>query len=113
MMWLKRLLLVVSLLAALRALDLLIADNLTEYAIRIILFCGINSILAVGLNLINGTTGQFSIGHAGFMAVGAYTTAFMAISLENAFFPVQAGHLGFGSVALVFTLSLLAGAIFA
>ena len=32
---------------------------------------GINIILAVSLNLINGYTGQFSLGHAGFMAVGA------------------------------------------
>ncbi|MCL6522856.1 MAG: branched-chain amino acid ABC transporter permease [Firmicutes bacterium] len=36
---------------------------------------GINVILAVSLNLINGFTGQFSLGHAGFMAVGAYTAA--------------------------------------
>lgn len=34
---------------------------------------GINIILAASLNLINGYTGQFSLGHAGFMAVGAYT----------------------------------------
>jgi branched-chain amino acid transport system permease protein len=36
---------------------------------------GINVTLAVSLNLINGYTGQFSLGHAGFMAVGAYTSA--------------------------------------
>ena len=35
------------------------------------MLCGINVILAVSLNLVNGFTGQFSIGHAGFMAVGA------------------------------------------
>ncbi|ACM60486.1 branched-chain amino acid transport system permease protein [Caldicellulosiruptor bescii] len=35
----------------------------------------LNIILAVSLNLINGITGQFSLGHAGFMAIGAYTTA--------------------------------------
>lgn len=35
----------------------------------------INIILAVSLNLINGITGQFSLGHAGFMAIGAYATA--------------------------------------
>ena len=33
---------------------------------------GINIILSASLNLINGYTGQFSLGHAGFMAVGAY-----------------------------------------
>ena len=32
---------------------------------------GVNIILAVSLNIVNGMTGQFSIGHAGFMAVGA------------------------------------------
>jgi len=36
---------------------------------------GINIILAVSLNLINGHTGQFSLGHAGFMAVGGYVAA--------------------------------------
>ena len=35
----------------------------------------INIILATGLNLIIGFAGQFSLGHAGFMAIGAYTTA--------------------------------------
>jgi len=35
---------------------------------------GVNCILAVSLNIVNGMTGQFSIGHAGFMAVGAYTS---------------------------------------
>src|SRR3954466_1719042 len=33
---------------------------------------GVNAILAVSLNIVNGMTGQFSIGHAGFMAVGAF-----------------------------------------
>ncbi len=36
---------------------------------------GINVILAVSLNLVNGHTGQFSLGHAGFMSVGAYLSA--------------------------------------
>src|SRR5436853_7934081 len=42
------------------------------YFLRIIVLIGINVILATGLNLVNGITGQFSLGHAGFMAVGAY-----------------------------------------
>ncbi len=46
-----------------------------EYAVRVLAMCGINAMLAVALNLVNGTTGQFSIGHAGFMAVGAYAGA--------------------------------------
>jgi branched-chain amino acid transport system permease protein len=40
-------------------------------------------ILAVSLNLINGFTGQFSLGHAGFMAIGAYTSALLYMSPES------------------------------
>jgi branched-chain amino acid transport system permease protein len=46
-----------------------------RYYLGILIDCGINIILAVSLNLINGHTGQFSLGHAGFMAVGGYTAA--------------------------------------
>jgi branched-chain amino acid transport system permease protein len=42
------------------------------FAAKILMDIGINIILAVSLNLVNGFTGQFSIGHAGFMAVGGY-----------------------------------------
>jgi branched-chain amino acid transport system permease protein len=43
------------------------------YWVRIILLAGIAMMLAVSLNIVNGLTGQFSIGHAGFMALGGYT----------------------------------------
>ena len=46
-----------------------------RYYLGILIDCGINIILAVSLNLINGHTGQFSLGHAGFMAVGGYSAA--------------------------------------
>jgi len=45
------------------------------YNYQIVILVGINIILAVSLNLINGVTGQFSIGHAGFYAIGGYTSA--------------------------------------
>ncbi|MCC6548424.1 branched-chain amino acid ABC transporter permease [Candidatus Sumerlaeota bacterium] len=38
---------------------------------------GIAIIMAVSLNIVNGYTGQFSLGHAGFMAIGAYTSAWI------------------------------------
>lgn len=50
------------------------------WELNIILIC-INIILSVSLNMINGYTGQFSIGHAGFMAVGAYTSAIITVKL--------------------------------
>src|SRR2546430_1916529 len=51
-----------------------------EYAFQNINHIGIAIILAVSLNLVNGLTGQFSIGHAGFMAIGGYVTALLLIN---------------------------------
>lgn len=47
---------------------------------------GVNIILAVGLNLITGFTGQFSLGHAAFMSIGAYTAAVFTAKLGQPFF---------------------------
>lgn len=44
---------------------------------------GVNVILAVSLNIVNGMTGQFSIGHAGFMAVGAYTAGKFSLETKD------------------------------
>jgi branched-chain amino acid transport system permease protein len=49
------------------------------YYNRIIVMIGINITLAVSLNIINGHAGQFSLGHAGFMAVGAYFAAYLTV----------------------------------
>ena len=46
---------------------------------RILNLCAINAILALSLNLTNGFTGLFSLGTAGFMAVGAYTSALLTM----------------------------------
>src|SRR5712691_3498124 len=48
-----------------------------RYYHRILVMMGINITLAVSLNIINGHAGQFSLGHAGFMAIGAYFSAFL------------------------------------
>jgi branched-chain amino acid transport system permease protein len=56
-------------------LQLQLSNWIGPYYYKIAILAGINVILAVSLNLINGITGQFSIGHAGFYAVGAYTSA--------------------------------------
>jgi branched chain amino acid ABC superfamily ATP binding cassette transporter, membrane protein len=50
-----------------------------------LIFAGINIILAASLNLINGYTGQFSLGHAGFMAVGAYVGVVFTTNFQMAF----------------------------
>jgi len=56
--------------------------NFDAYIVRILNLCGIYVILGVSLNLINGITGQFSLGHAGFMAIGAYVSALLYMSPE-------------------------------
>jgi branched-chain amino acid transport system permease protein len=67
-----------------------VADKtLDSYKIRILNLCAIYVILALSMNLINGFTGLFSLGHAGFMAVGAYVTAILtmpeAVKAQNFF----------------------------
>jgi branched-chain amino acid transport system permease protein len=52
-----------------------LSDRIDPYYLRVVVNVGINIILAVSLNLVNGYTGQFSLGHAGFMCIGAYTSA--------------------------------------
>src|SRR6266550_9006994 len=54
--------------------------QINPYYARIVNLIGINITLAVSLNLINGLAGQFSIGHAGFMAVGGYTATYVTVS---------------------------------
>jgi branched-chain amino acid transport system permease protein len=58
--------------------------GLPYYYAEIISLTGISIILAVSLNLITGFTGQFSIGHAGFMAVGAYSSVFLTVYYSQA-----------------------------
>lgn len=50
-----------------------------------LIIIGINIILAVSLNLITGFTGQFSLGHAAFMSIGAYTSAILTAKLGQSF----------------------------
>ena len=82
----------------------LFSKFINPYWLYILYDIGINIILAVSLNLINGYTGQFSLGHAGFMAVGAYTAGV----ITNQF-----GQLSVFASGGVFLLALLAGGLLA
>jgi branched-chain amino acid transport system permease protein len=64
---------------ALAAVQWLVPKFANPYIVSVLMLCGINIVLAVSLNLINGFTGQFSIGHAGFMAIGAYGAAMFTL----------------------------------
>jgi branched-chain amino acid transport system permease protein len=57
-------------------------NQISPYYYTVIIYIGVNVILASSLNLINGYAGQFSLGHAGFMAIGAYTAAEMTFLLK-------------------------------
>ncbi len=109
--WALRLVVAAAAFAGLFGLELVLEAFVIEYVQRIVLLAGINVILAVALNLINGTTGQFSIGHAGFMAVGAYGAAFFGTQLR----PIVEGALGAGALgqAVTFNLALVIGALLA
>lgn len=67
----------------------------------------INIIYAVGLNLVLGVAGQFSLGHAGFIAIGAYSSAILTKSMENSTIGLYVG-MGVG-VVLSIILALLVG----
>ncbi|MCF6466188.1 branched-chain amino acid ABC transporter permease [Clostridium sp. Cult2] len=61
-------------------IGLFIANRtLDDYKLRIINLCGIYITLGLSMNLINGFTGLFSLGHAGFMAIGAYTVGILTM----------------------------------
>jgi branched-chain amino acid transport system permease protein len=83
-----------------------LAPQFNAYFLDVALTCGINITLAVSLNLINGYTGQFSLGHAGFMAVGAYTAAMLTTAAAPVLLPLLGGQ-----APLLFLLALLAGGL--
>jgi branched-chain amino acid transport system permease protein len=61
------------------------AFTLPSYFLYILSLAGIWAIAAIGLDLLTGVAGQISIGHAGFMAIGAYTVALLSLRLEVPF----------------------------
>jgi ABC-type branched-subunit amino acid transport system permease subunit len=58
-------------------------EHVGAYNLEIIMQVGVAVMLAVSLQLINGFSGQFSLGHAGFMAIGAYLSAYPSVSYSG------------------------------
>lgn len=98
-----RLLLLIALVAAVIAG--LGADQMNPYYRGVVIDIGIAIILAVSLNLINGHTGQFSLGHAGFMSVGAYVSAMITLAMQKS--------MGADELAWIFLPALLVGGLVA
>ena len=85
------------------------AELISLYVLSVLMFMGVNVILATSLNLVNGYMGEFSCGHAGFMCVGAYVSSILGVLLFT-------GHKAFGAAWLPeelavygFPLLILAG----
>jgi len=71
---------------------------LDPYVQMILMYMGINIILALSLNLVNGYMGEFSVGHAGFMCTGAYISSILTVKVLPA-----------GSAAWAFPAAVIAG----
>ncbi|MEO7329473.1 MAG: branched-chain amino acid ABC transporter permease [Minicystis sp.] len=82
---------------------------------QLALFAMVNVIVALSLNVINGMAGQFSIGHAGFVGIGAYTAAIIAGTMHASL--VAHGQSGadptFGNSFLIMPVALLGAGVVA
>lgn len=102
--WLRGILPILVVLPVLALLEWSLSS--APFATYLLSIMGVNVILAVSLNIVNGMTGQFSIGHAGFMAVGAYLAGVLSLQLQQfslSFLPQAV------SDQVLFVVSLLGG----
>lgn len=83
------------------------ADIINGYYMQVMLFAGVNVMMTASLNLVNGFTGQFCIGHAGFMSLGAYGSAVITTLIFKGNSVAPAAQIP------VFLLGLLCGGIVA
>lgn len=102
--WIVRLASVALALFACYGLELYTGSHWDSYSQRILALVGLYVTLSVSLNLINGITGQFSIGHAAFYQVGAYFSAYLSVTYYS--------HSHVQGLPWLF-LMMLAGAAFA
>jgi branched-chain amino acid transport system permease protein len=115
MLWWKKTIGAIIVIVFLLLINRFLPPAVNPYVLQIIILSGINIILAVSLNLINGFTGQFSVGHAGFMAIGGYGSAAFTFFLGNRIVNTLAVSFSFLWLAksIVFVLALLLGGLLA
>ncbi len=104
----------ISLLAILLFLLLLNGKgNDYRYEIRVLNMCAIYAVLGLSMNLVNGFTGLFSLGQAGFMAIGAYVTTllFMSPEAKTSVFYLEPIVPWLGNIQLPFPIALLFGGL--
>jgi branched-chain amino acid transport system permease protein len=91
----------------------LVAAAGADYAKRILVGIAINIVLAEALNLFNGFTGLFSLGHVGFMAIGAYASSILSLPLAAKAASLPDLPAWLGSAQLPFLPAILCGAAIA
>lgn len=102
----RRVILGAILLAALLGLEFGFESLIDDSSIRqLLMLAGIYVMVSVSLNVINGMAGQFSIGHAGFVGIGAYASAIVASNLGT----FLGGDTSFQNSLLVVPACLLVG----
>lgn len=96
------------------ALYSVMPSMINRYYQKVVLDIGVAIILAVSLNIVNGMTGQFSIGHAGFMTLGGYAAAAMTYYVSLLIWGDHVRHGGFfGPGEFLFVSACIFGGIVA
>ena len=114
--WAKRAAIAAGVVAGISLLDWLMETPISgrtlvnKYQYVILVSAAVNVVLAVSLQLINGVTGQFSIGHAGFMAVGAYGAGSFSFFVGEKMSKAIGDPFG---VPIAFAIALLIGMLLA
>ena len=98
----------VGVLALVLVLDFFLKTIIPDSSIRqLLMLAACNVLVALSLNVINGMAGQFSIGHAGFVGIGGYTSAILASNMHASF---GGGEPTFARSFIVVPVCLLASA---
>ena len=109
----KNIILILAFVAIIVLLDTdTIGDN---YVRRVLNLAAIYTIASVSMNLVNGFTGLFSLGQAGFMAIGAYTVAIFTVPVKyrDAIFYIVPQNPVIANIQLPFFVALLLGGLIA
>ncbi len=96
-------------LAVVLGLDFGLDKAIPDSSVRqLLMLAAVNILVALSLNVINGMAGQFSIGHAGFLGLGAYTSAILTSHLHEA---LGGGEVTFARSFFVVPVALVASAL--
>lgn len=88
---------------------------LDSYLKRTLNLCAIYTIMGLSMNLVNGYIGLFSLGQAGFMAIGAYCVAIFTVPIaqREVVFYLEPMHPAIANIQLPFILALILGGVVA